>query len=64
MDWQVGNARTKTDSNGNFKICKPKRGDFRKVDGPAAAVMALAGAMEPINHRSFYDDEGAEVEVI
>jgi phage terminase large subunit-like protein len=64
MDWQVGNARTKTDSNGNFKICKPKRGDFRKVDGPAAAVMALAGAMEPINNSSFYDQEGAEIEVL
>jgi len=64
MDWQVSNARTKTDSNGNIKICKPKRGDYRKVDGPAAAVMALAGAMEPINNRSFYDAEDAEIEVI
>ena len=64
MDWQVQNARTRTDSNGNIKICKPTRGDFRKVDGPAAAVMALAGAMVPLNNSSYYDQEGAEIEVI
>jgi phage terminase large subunit-like protein len=46
LNWQISHATTAADSNGNIKIVKPKRGDFRTVDIVQAAIMARWGALE------------------
>jgi phage terminase large subunit-like protein len=45
LDWQIGNANVFTDSSGNIKPKRPEHGDFRTIDGVAAAIMALDGAL-------------------
>jgi phage terminase large subunit-like protein len=56
MNWMVGVATTKYDSNGNYKIVKPDPKGYEKVDGPQSGVMALAGALNREVFRSAYDD--------
>lgn len=47
MRWQVQNATIRKGGTGGKLIQKPRgRGDIRKVDGPVAAVMGVAGAIE------------------
>lgn len=41
LDWQIGNVDVFTDSSGNIKPKRPEHGDFRTIDGVAAAVMSL-----------------------
>ena len=64
MNWQVSVANVRTDHSGNLRIVKPKHGDYRKVDGPVAAVMALAGALQRTgNGPGYYDDPDNELEM-
>lgn len=46
MDWQIGHAAVKTGDTGNKRVVKPKKNDYRKVDGVVAAIMALAGYLQ------------------
>ena len=46
LNWQIGHATTGSDSNGNIKVIKPKRGDIRTVDIVQASIMARWGALE------------------
>ncbi len=64
MTWQIGNAVVRVDRAGNKSPKKPQQHDERKIDGVAAGVMALAGTLQPGDgdFRSWYDDEGHEVE--
>ena len=51
MNWQIGHVNIKEDVNGNKRPVKQKEGDYRKIDGVIASVMALGGAIaadEPI----------------
>jgi phage terminase large subunit-like protein len=41
LDWQIGNVNVYTDTSGNIKPKRPEHGDFRTIDGVAAAIMAL-----------------------
>jgi phage terminase large subunit-like protein len=41
LDWQIGNVDVYTDTSGNIKPKRPEHGDFRTIDGVAAAIMAL-----------------------
>ena len=45
MNWMASNVAVKTDDAGNMKPTKPKRNSPYKIDGIAAAVMALGRAM-------------------
>jgi phage terminase large subunit-like protein len=45
LDWQIGNVDVYTDSSGNIKPKRPEHGDFRTIDGVAAAIMALDRAL-------------------
>ena len=57
LTWQVGNANTKCDNNGNIRPVKQKHGDYRTIDGVVAAIMALHGAMQ-------HEDTGTLTEVL
>lgn len=52
MRWMMGNVALKFDPAGNIKIDKDKSSE--KVDGPVAAVMSLAGAMQPKQDTVFW----------
>jgi len=45
LDWQIGNCDVYTDTSGNIKPKRPEHGDFRTIDGVAAAIMALDRAL-------------------
>lgn len=63
MTWQIGNAVAYTNPNGDKRIKKLKDGDYRKVDGVQAMLMALTDiASGTADGDSFYDSH--EVEVI
>jgi phage terminase large subunit-like protein len=64
MDWQVANARTCSDTNSNIRIVKPKHGDIRKVDGPAALVMGMLGALTTVKRSWWFDQENASFPII
>jgi phage terminase large subunit-like protein len=51
FSWQMGNARVKTDANGNKRLKKPSPDDVRKIDGPAALVNAVRCWMNWIGNR-------------
>lgn len=55
MNWQIGNVVIKIDAEHRKKPLKPSHNDHRKVDGPQAAVMALAGWLRG------GEDDGANV---
>ena len=46
LAWQMGNAKIKTDANGNKRPVKATADDVRKIDAVVALIMALAGWME------------------
>lgn len=59
MNWQVGNAKVKTDVNGNKRPVKPAEIDYRKIDGVAGGIMGLARWMEAEETRpSVYETRG------
>lgn len=60
MDWQIGNCQVKTDHNGNKKPRKPGDKDYRKIDGPIAAIQGLGRAMENADNGSIYDKDQSE----
>lgn len=64
MTWQIGNAVVRVDRVGNKSPKKPQQHDERKIDGVVAGVMAVGGTLQPGNgdFRSWYDEEGHEVE--
>lgn len=45
LDWQVSNCDVYTDTSGNIKPKRPEHGDYRTIDGVAAAIMALDRAL-------------------
>jgi phage terminase large subunit-like protein len=45
LDWQIGNCDVYTDTSGNIKPKRPEHGDFRTIDGVAAAIIALDRAL-------------------
>jgi len=46
LAWQMANCHVRPDANENIRPLKPKRGDYRKIDGPVAMIMALGRWME------------------
>lgn len=46
MAWQIGHCQVKTDVNQNLRPVKPKRDDYRKIDGVVAAIMCLGRCIE------------------
>lgn len=62
LSWQAGHVNVRTDANGNRRPLKPKHGDYRKVDGIIAALMALARAMQaPQERPSVYESRGIQL---
>lgn len=56
MRWMVGNVTVKEDDNGCKRPIKPKRGDPRRIDGVAAAIMGTAGAVrQPFARPTHYE---------
>ena len=45
LNWQAGHVQLKTDPNQNRRPVKPKREDYRAIDGIVAALMALSQAV-------------------
>lgn len=43
LNWQAGHVQVESDTKGNKMVAKPPHNDNRKIDGIAAAVMALIG---------------------
>lgn len=46
LTWQVGHVQVYRDANDNIRPMKDKNNLWKKIDGVAAGVMALAGAMQ------------------
>jgi phage terminase large subunit-like protein len=46
MTWQAGNVNVKRDVNNNIRPVKPPDDQHQKIDGPVAAIMGLALAMQ------------------
>jgi len=61
FDWQASHVVLQRDRNKGKKPVKPKKGDFRTVDGIQAGVMALGVAMvdDGSGGRSIYEQPGA-----
>jgi phage terminase large subunit-like protein len=56
MDWQIGNVSVETDASGNIK--PSKRRSPEKIDGPVAAILALARWIAtPAKKASKYETE-------
>ena len=60
LTWQISNAAAKENANADKRIVKPKDGDFKKVDGVQAMLMALRDALTP-EDMDFYDEHDVEV---
>lgn len=63
LTWQAGHCETKTNDRGDRMPSKPKRDDYRKIDGIVATIMALNGAYhaEPVVQLGkFYADNDIE----
>jgi len=58
LNWQAGHASTKENQQGMRIICKPKRDDYRKVDGMVASVMAMWGTRHLPKRASVYRRRG------
>lgn len=62
MQWQWGNADVK-DLGHKFKLVKPEYGSTKKIDGPVASIIAMAGISETAHEftfKSFYEDHQME----
>ena len=62
LNWQAGHCQVKQNDRGDKMPAKPKKDDFRKIDGIVTGVMALNlayhnEAVAPVG--SMYADEGA-----
>ncbi len=62
LSWQIANAKAKEDANENKRLIKPKRGDYKKIDGAVAMLMSLKDAFADTDESDYYDEN--EVEVI
>ncbi len=58
LNWQAGHAATHSNARGHRIIQKPKRGDYRKVDGMVASVMAYWGTKHLPKKSSVYRRRG------
>lgn len=58
LNWQAGHARVRESANGLRIIQKPKRGDYRKVDGMVASVMSYWGTKQLPQRKSVYRRRG------
>lgn len=58
LAWQAGHAAVRENAQGMRIICKPKRDDYRKVDGMVASVMAMWGTRHLPKRPSVYRRRG------
>ena len=58
LNWQAGHASVRENHKGQRIIQKPKRDDYRKVDGMVASVMALWGTARLPKRKSVYRRRG------
>lgn len=58
MNWQAGHAAVKENARGERILAKPKRDDYRKIDGMVAGVMAYWGTKRLPKRRSVYSRRG------
>lgn len=58
LNWQAGHASVSENARGQRLIRKPKRDDYRKVDGMVAAVMAFWGTKQLPKQSSVYRRRG------
>jgi phage terminase large subunit-like protein len=58
LNWQAGHASTYPNARGHRIIMKPKRGDYRKVDGMVSSVMAYWGTKHLPKKSSVYRRRG------
>lgn len=58
LNWQAGHASVQENARGQRLIRKPKRDDYRKVDGMVAAVMAFWGTKQLPKQHSVYRRRG------
>lgn len=58
LNWQAGHASVQENSRGWRIIKKPKKDDYRKVDGMVASVMALWGTKQLPKRSSVYKRRG------
>jgi len=58
LDWQAGHTTTKENAVGKRILAKPKRDDYRKIDGMVTSVMSHWGVAHIKDKRSVYADRG------
>jgi phage terminase large subunit-like protein len=62
LTWQMINAVARTNANGDKRLVKQNKGEFKKVDGAQALVMSLHDSLAAQNDdRSYYDNNEFEV---
>lgn len=61
MTWQINNAIAYENANGDKRIKKREKGDYRKVDGVQAMIMSLRDSLTADDGGSFYDENEVEV---
>lgn len=59
MDWMAGNVAVERDASDNIK--PSKKHSTERIDGIAAAIMAIAGLCESQQQTWFYDSNGVEM---
>ena len=60
LTWQVSNAVSWENANGDKRIQKRKGGDYRKVDGVQAMIMSLRDSLTSDQGGTFYDHYDVE----
>ncbi|MDP6721510.1 MAG: terminase large subunit, partial [Pirellulaceae bacterium] len=58
LNWQAGNCEIRESHRGHRILCKPKQGDFRKIDGMVSSVMSAWGATALGIKSSVYNRRG------
>jgi phage terminase large subunit-like protein len=61
QSWQAQHVTVQTDANQNMRPVKPSQGDWRKIDGMVALIMAIGGLMSEAVQPSVYEGKGVEV---
>jgi phage terminase large subunit-like protein len=61
LTWQMANAVAYENANGDKRLVKRKRGDYRKVDGPQAMLQSLHDVASGSDDGNYYDEEDVEI---
>lgn len=59
LNWQISHTKVISDKNGSKKPIKPEEGDYRKIDGVVASIMACAAMLEDDDVMAAYEEAGS-----